>query len=64
MRRPFLATLLALDAVLFVLLVVAFAFADPGTPAYAISQISAGIVLLTGALIVVAIRKDVSAIEP
>lgn len=64
MRQNFLSVLFALDAVLLVLLVVGFQFVQPGTTAYAISQVSLGIILLTLVSLGVAIRRGVPFYEP
>ncbi|WP_410766315.1 hypothetical protein [Haloferax sp. DFSO60] len=60
MSERLLSVLFALDATLLVLLVVAFQFAQPGTAAHAILQVSLGIILLTMVGIVVAARRRVS----
>lgn len=64
MRQNFLSVLFALDIVLLALLAVAFQFVQPGTTAYAISQVSLGILLLTLGVLVVAIRRGVRLYEP
>ncbi|SDN11046.1 hypothetical protein SAMN04487949_3403 [Halogranum gelatinilyticum] len=64
MRQNFLSVLFALDAVLLVLLAVGFLFVEPGSTAYAISQVSLAIILLTLVAIGVAIRRGVQFYEP
>jgi hypothetical protein len=64
MRQNFLSVLFALDAILLVLLAVGFQFVEPGTTAYAISQVSLGIILLTLLGLGVAIRRGVRLYEP
>lgn len=63
MRQNFLSVLFALDVILLVLLVVGFQFVKPGTAAYAISQVSLGVVLLTMVGLAVAIRRGMSLYE-
>jgi len=64
MSRSVLSVLFALDAILLVLLAIGFRFTEPGTPEYAISQVSLGVILLTGIAIAIAARRDLPFLEP
>jgi hypothetical protein len=63
MRETFLSVLFALDVTLLVLLVVAFQFVEAGTPAYAITQVSLVVILVTLVGLVVAIRRGIRPFE-
>jgi hypothetical protein len=63
MRETFMAVLFALDVTLLVLLVVAFQFVEPGTPAYAITQVSLVVILVTLVGLVVTIRRGIRPFE-
>lgn len=63
MSRSTLSVLFALDAILFVLLVIGFRFVEPGTAEYAISQVSLVVILVTGIGIAIAARRDLKLLE-
>ncbi|MFC7079349.1 hypothetical protein [Halorussus caseinilyticus] len=60
MSRSPLSVLFALDAILLVLLVIGFQFVEPGTPEYAISQVSFAVIVLTGIGISIAARRNLT----